>query len=68
MGHSTIPRTRPCTVAAGEGNLPLAEWLLAAGADPSLRDKHYQATPLGWARYFGQQPLIDLLEPVTPEA
>ena len=54
-------------VAAGEGNLPLAEFLLAAGADPSLRDKHYQATPLGWARYFAQQPLIDRLEPVTPE-
>ncbi|HEY1627935.1 MAG TPA: ankyrin repeat domain-containing protein [Streptosporangiaceae bacterium] len=54
-------------VAAGAGDLPLAERLLAAGADPSLRDKHYRSTPLGWARYFGQQPLIDLLEPVTPE-
>jgi ankyrin repeat protein len=49
------------------GNLPLAEWLLAAGADPSLRDKHYHSTPLGWASHFGQQPLIDLLEPLTPQ-
>jgi hypothetical protein len=25
-------------------------------------------TPLGWARYFGQQPLIDLLETlIAPE-
>jgi ankyrin repeat protein len=55
-------------VAAGEGNLPLAQWLLAAGADPSLRDRHYRSTPLGWARYFGQQALIDLLAPVTPES
>jgi ankyrin repeat protein len=54
-------------VAAGEGDLPMAEFLLAAGADPSLRDKHYESTPLGWARHFGQQPLIDLLEPLTPE-
>jgi hypothetical protein len=47
--------------------LDVARLLLAAGADPSLRDKHYQSTPLGWARHFGQQPLVDLLEPLTPE-
>jgi hypothetical protein len=54
-------------VAAGQGNRPLAHWLLAAGADPLLRDKHYHRTPLGWARHFGRPSLIDLLEPLTPE-
>ena len=36
-------------------------------ADPELRDRHYHATPLGWARHFGQQALIELLEPRTSE-
>jgi ankyrin repeat protein len=53
-------------VAAGDGNLPLARKLLDLGADPELRDRHYNSTPLGWARHFGQQALIDLLTPLTP--
>jgi ankyrin repeat protein len=52
-------------VAAGEGKLELARRLLEFGADPQARDKHYDSTPLGWARYFEQQPLIDLLAPLT---
>jgi hypothetical protein len=35
------------------------------GADPSVPDKHYQSTALGWARYFGQEAVAELLEPVT---
>lgn len=54
-------------VAAERGDVALARRLLELGADPNLPDKHYQRTPLGWARYFGQQPLIDLLEPVTAD-
>jgi ankyrin repeat protein len=54
-------------VAAADGNLSLAQRLLALGADPQLLDRHYRSTPLGWARHFGQQPLIDLLAPVTSE-
>lgn len=54
-------------VAAGEGKLELAKRLLVLGANPQARDKHYNGTPLGWARYFDQQPLIDLLAPLTKE-
>jgi hypothetical protein len=43
----------------------LAQTLLRLGADPDLRDHRFDSTPLGWARHFGQQPLIDLLEPLT---
>ena len=39
--------------------------LLRLGADPDIRDHRFGGTPLGWARYFGQQALIDLLEPLT---
>lgn len=28
----------------------LVRWLLAQGADPSLRDRPYHGTPAGWAR------------------
>jgi ankyrin repeat protein len=51
--------------AAEDGHLELARTLLRLGADPDLRDHRFDSTPLGWARYFGQQPLIDLLEPLT---
>ena len=39
--------------------------LLRLGADPDIRDHRSIFTPLGWVRYFGHQPLIDLLEPIT---
>ncbi len=38
---------------------------LRLGADPDIRDHRFGSTPLGWACHFGQQPLIDLLEPLT---
>ena len=68
-GRSDIPDNAPwhtaLHVAAGEGKLELARRLLELGADPQARDKHYNSTPLGWARHFEQQPLIDLLAPLT---
>lgn len=35
--------------AAWNGDLPMARLLLARGANPALRDRQYDATPLGWA-------------------
>lgn len=35
--------------AAWRGDLPMVELLLAAGADPTLRDRQYDSTPAGWA-------------------
>ncbi len=49
-------------VAAMEGRLTLARSLLRLGADPDIRDHHFGGTPLGWARYFGQEQLIELLD------
>jgi len=51
--------------AATEGHLEMARALLGLGADPDIRDQHFGSTPLGWARYFGQEQLIELLEPLT---
>ena len=69
FGRSDVPSNQrwhtALHVAAERGDLALARRLLELGADPDLPDKHYRSTPLGWARHFGQQPVIDLLEPVT---
>jgi Ankyrin repeats (many copies) len=68
-GRSDAPADDPWQtalhVAAMEGNLRLAQSLLSLGADPDIRDERFNSTPLGWARYFGQDQLIELLEPLT---
>jgi ankyrin repeat protein len=69
LGRSDIPSNMPwhtaLHVAAEKGDVSLARTLLGLGADPDIRDKHHQATPLDWARYFDQPAMADLLEPVT---
>jgi ankyrin repeat protein len=69
LGRSDIQSNEPwhtaLHVAAETGNLMLARRLLELGADPNIADKHYQSTPLGWARYFDQPALVDLLAPLT---
>jgi hypothetical protein len=68
-GRTDVPSDQPWQTAlhkaAEDGNLELAVALLRLGADPSIRDARFDGTPLSWARYFGQQELIDLLEPLT---
>ena len=51
--------------AASTGDVALARLLLSLGADPDIRDRRYDSTPLGWARYFDQPELAALLEPLT---
>jgi ankyrin repeat protein len=69
LGRSDIPSNQPwhtaLHVAAENGDLALAQKLLELGADPDISDKHHKSTPLGWARYFEQPAVADLLEPVT---
>lgn len=51
--------------AAQNGHVEVARRLIAAGADIDRRGSSYQATPLGFAFYFGQQAMIDLLAPLS---
>ncbi len=51
--------------AAGNGDVELARLLLSLGADPDVLDKRFEATPLDWARHFGQEEMIALLEPLS---
>jgi Ankyrin repeats (many copies) len=51
--------------AAGKGDLDLVRELIALGADPDIRDTRFGGTPLGWARYFGQEQTVRFLAPLT---
>ena len=70
LGRGDAPIEQPWSTAlhhaAGDGNLPLAQLLLDLGADPSIRDKRFDATPLGWAEHEGQPALVALLTPDAP--
>jgi ketosteroid isomerase-like protein len=53
------------------GNLPVIELLLDHGADPTIRDTGYDATPAGWAEHHEQreaQQLLQALEQPAPAA
>ncbi len=69
-GRTDAPLDEPWETAlhhaAHTGDEALARTLLALGADPSIRDARFNATPLGWARHAGQARLVTLLDPVTP--
>ena len=68
-GRTDIPSDQPWQTAlhkaAEDGNVELAGTLLRLGADPGIRDARFDGTPLDWARHFGQQAVVDLLEPIT---
>jgi Ankyrin repeats (many copies) len=68
-GRSDAPASDPWQtalhVAAMDGHVDLARSLLSLGADPGIRDQRFNSTPLDWAHHFGQEQVIDLLEPLT---
>jgi ankyrin repeat protein len=47
--------------AAAGGHLEVTRLLLAAGADPALKDGSFGGTPREWAVFFGHPELADLL-------
>jgi ankyrin repeat protein len=53
--HRVVHKKGPETVA-------MVRFLLAHGADPTILDKVHQSTPLGWARYFKNDEVSELLE------
>lgn len=71
-GRSDVLSNQPWQTAlhaaAANGDSVLAQRLLDLGADPNVRDKHYQSTPLGWAEHFAQPAVADLLRTVAEHA
>ena len=49
--------------AAAIGMPVVVDQLLAAGADRTLKDPQFHATPSEWAAYFGHRDLADRLAP-----
>jgi ankyrin repeat protein len=47
--------------AAGNGDAETVGLLLGLGADPTVKDCRFDATPLQWAEHFGRQATADLL-------
>lgn len=60
--RSGSERAGPLHWAAAQGDLELVEWLLAAGADPGMKDAVYGSTPAGWARHFGHVSVAEYIE------
>jgi ankyrin repeat protein len=68
LGRTDVPVEQPWETAlhesAARGDLALARLLLERGADPTVRDARFDATPLDWARHFARPAMVDLLEPL----
>ncbi|MBG0830465.1 ankyrin repeat domain-containing protein [Planomonospora sp. ID67723] len=52
--------------AARAGDLPMVRALLELGADRSLREPDYDATPLEWAQFAGQAEVAEFLSQERP--
>jgi ribosomal protein S18 acetylase RimI-like enzyme len=52
-------------VAVEWGRTDIARLALARDVDPNTRDRSFKTTPLSWAKHFGNDSLIALLEPLT---
>lgn len=52
----------PLHLAAAQGHAEVVRLLLAAGADPTLRDSKHDGDTLGWAHHFGRQDVVRILE------
>lgn len=65
LARTDVPREDPWETAlhhaAWEGDVALARLLLERGADPTIRDRRFDATPLGWAQHAGQEATVELL-------
>lgn len=51
----------PIHVAVRYGMIEMTALLYGLGADLELRDEEHQYTALGWAAYFGQSELAEML-------
>ncbi len=65
LGRVDAPAEQPWQTAlhcaAERNDVAMAELLLTLGADPSIKDARFDATPLGWAEHFGHAEVAALL-------
>lgn len=58
--------TTPLHHAAIAGELEVVQLLVAHGADESARDPRFGAPPVEWARFMGQDHVVDWLSTPRP--
>lgn len=58
----------PLHLAASQGHAKIVRLLLAAGADPRIRDSKHDSDPCGWAEYFGQPHIVQILKAHSAKA
>lgn len=56
----------PLHLTAFSGSVDVAHLLLAAGADPTIRDSKHDGDALGWAEHFGRADLRRVMEANAP--
>jgi ankyrin repeat protein len=59
----------PLHLAASRGHADIVQLLVDAGADPLIRDSTHDSDVLGWAEFFGQPKIAEMLRhrpPVRP--
>ena len=52
----------PLHLAVLGGHEEVARILLAAGADPRIRDSKHDSDAIGWAQFFQRQNLLELFK------
>ena len=74
LDHGASPNTRwphwdaevtPLHLAASQGHADVVRLLLAAGADPSKRDSKHDGDAIGWAEFFQQPEIVQILKDHT---
>lgn len=65
MNRSGPGGATPAHLAAGAGSIETLRLLIEHGADLTATDPAYQATPLGWAEWFGESAATDHLRPLS---
>lgn len=71
LDHGADPNARwahwdadvtPLHLAASQGHAEVVRTLLAAGADRSIRDSKPDGDAIGWAEFFGQPEIVEILK------
>ena len=52
----------PLHLAAAHGHADVVRLLLAAGAEPSIRDSKYDGDAISWAEFFQQPNIVQILK------